>query len=335
MVAFMRYSERILFTRFNLKKNIYYICNKNITNSTIEVMKITSFLLATLFTLLSCTIKKGQEVDRISVFAVHINTIAQQENISFTEAATKVRQMGYAGADVYPYQEDIIPVLDSLGFDHSCAIVHINYLGEEHVDSIDANTPRGFFRAGWSDLENAAISFVKRHNYPHLMLVPNVLPKDATPEDVEIVRSHVTAYAERCVTEGIDLVVESYDNEASLCYNTERLQALLTRSKSLGVAFDVGNFTFAKEDPVEAYETLRDRVRHVHLKDRASLDDMTPVPAGTGCSKISTVLQKMKEANYDGWYTVEIFGSKQMLSDLEVAYYNTYKFLSSNVSQIN
>ena len=291
-------------------------------------MKKLVFIVTTLFTLLSCAGPKVQEEVKISVFAVHINTIAQQEGISFTEAAAKVRQLGYAGADVYPYQEDIIPVLDSLGFGHSCAIVHINYLGEEHVDSIDANTPRGFFRAGWGDLEDAAISFVKRHNYPHLMLVPNVLPDGATSDDERKVRHHVSAFADRCVEEGIDLVVESYDNEGSLCYGTERLQALLNWSENLGVAFDIGNFTFAKEDPVEAYETLKDRVSHVHIKDRASLDDMTPVPAGTGCSKISTVLQKMKDSGYEGWYTVEVFGSKQMLSDLEIAYRNTLSFLS-------
>ena len=67
----------------------------------------------------------------------------------------------------------------------------------------------------------------------------------------------------------------------------------------------------------------------MHLKDRASLNDMTPVPAGTGCSKIQTVLQKMEDSDYDGWYTVEIFGSRQMRSDLETAYRNTYAFLSA------
>lgn len=295
-------------------------------------MRTMILLLATLFTLLSCTGQRSHEEPKISVFAVHINTIAQQENISFTEAAVKVRQMGYAGADVYPYQEDVIHVLDSLGFGHSCAIVHINYLGAEHVDSIDANTPRGFFRAGWGDLEKVAISFVKKHNYPHLMLVPNVLPNDATPEDAEKVRQHVAAFADRCVSEGVDLVVESFDNEGSLCYGTKRLKDLLSRSESLGVAFDIGNFTFAKEDPVEAYETLKGKVRHVHVKDRASLEDMTPVPAGTGCSKISTVLQKMKDSGYDGWYTIEVFGSKQMLSDLEVAYQNTFSYLNPDAS---
>ena len=95
------------------------------------------------------------------------------------------------------------------------------------------------------------------------------------------------------------------------------------------MAFDIGNFTFAHEDPLEAYETLKDRVRHVHLKDRTSLDNMTPVPAGTGCSKIQTVLEKMEDADYDGWYTVEIFGSRQMRSDLETAYRNTHAFLST------
>lgn len=290
-------------------------------------MRMIPLLITAFLTLLSCTGQEHVEEKKISVFAVHINTIAQQENISFTEAAIKLREMGYAGADVYPYQENVIPILDSLGFGHSCAIVHINYLGAEHVDTIDTNSARGFFRAGWGDLEEAGISFVKRHSYPHLMLVPNTLPQNATPEDAETIRQHVADFAARCQAEGIDLVVESFDNKASLCYGTERLQDLLSRSKSLGVAFDIGNFTFAGEDPVEAFETLKGRVRHVHVKDRASLDDMTPVPAGTGCSKIETVLQKMEDRGYDGWYTIEIFGSKQMLKDLETAYSNVKSFL--------
>jgi len=103
----------------------------------------------------------------------------------------------------------------------------------------------------------------------------------------------------------------------------------LKESESLGVAFDIGNFTFAGEDPVAAYETLKNKVRHVHVKDRLSLDDMTPVPAGTGVSKIETVVQKMKQSGYDGWYTIEVFGSKQMLSDLETAYRNTHSFLNN------
>ena len=259
---------------------------------------------------------------------MHISTIAQQENISFTEAAVKVKQMGYTGADVFTNEEDLVNVLDSLGFAHSCAIVIINYLNDEHVEGADLSTMWGAFNAGWGDLENAAISFVKKHHYPRLMLVPHVIGQPTTPEDDEKVRRHVTAFVDRCQAEGIDLVVESFDNEKSLCYGTERLQALLSRSEKLGVAFDIGNFTFAHEDPLLAFETLKDKVRHVHLKDRASVDDMTSVPAGTGCSKIEAVLHKMQEMGYDGWYTVEIFDSRQMLSDVETAYRNTYSFLT-------
>ena len=292
-------------------------------------MKKILLLFVACLALLSCADSGSQAEPKISVFAVHISTVAQQENISFTEAATKLRNMGYAGADVYPFQEESLAILDSLGYGHACTIVHLNYLGEKHIDGVDANNPREFFRAGWGDLEDAVLSFAKRCHFPRVMLVPNPLPQDATEEDANLVRSRIAAFADRCAAEGIDPVVESFDNETSLCYGTERLQAILGETKNLGVAFDIGNFTFAKEDPVEAFETLKDKVRHVHLKDRASLDDMTSVPAGTGCSKIETVLHKMQELGYDGWYTVEIFGSQQMLTDLEVAYRNTHAFLTA------
>ena len=66
---------------------------------------------------------------RVSIFADHIGTIAQQEHISFAEAATRIRNLGYTGVDVSTnYSHAHLNTLDSLGFAHACAIAWIDFV---------------------------------------------------------------------------------------------------------------------------------------------------------------------------------------------------------------
>ena len=61
--------------------------------------------------------QKPAEAPKISIFCDHIWTVARQEGISFQEAATKIREIGYDGADVRVLQNpDELRILDSLGF---------------------------------------------------------------------------------------------------------------------------------------------------------------------------------------------------------------------------
>ena len=65
---------------------------------------------------------------KISLFCDHVESIAQQENISFREAAQKVRNLGYQGLDVsISLSADKLKVLDELGLEHACAISWMDY----------------------------------------------------------------------------------------------------------------------------------------------------------------------------------------------------------------
>ena len=266
-------------------------------------MKKIFLIIAALTALCACGQKTAPE-PKISIFCDHIWTVARQEGISFADAAAKIREIGYAGADVRVLQKpEEIRTLDSLGFAHACAIADIDFSAGEQPD-----------------MEETALRFMKEYGYDRLLLVPGLMGEGSTQEDRETVRNRIAAFAAKVTAQGFQIMVEDYDNPRSLCFNTERLDSLFALSADLGLVFDTGNFLFAGEDAMECYPHFRDRIGHVHLKDRVSPDDMHCVPAGSGCIPIETIVRDLKASGYDGWLTVEQYGSRQMLADSQTAY---------------
>jgi sugar phosphate isomerase/epimerase len=255
--------------------------------------------------------RKVAETPKISIFCDHIWTIAHQEKISFPEAAAKIREIGYAGVDVRVLQKpEEIRTLDSLGFAHACAIADIDFSAGEQPE-----------------MEAVALNFMKEYDYERLLLVPGLMPEGSTPEDRSAARQRIAAFTEKAAAQGITVMVEDYDNARSLCFNSPRLDSLLVLSEPLGVVFDTGNFLFAGEDAMECYAHFRNRIGHVHLKDRAAPDDMHCVPVGSGCIPIAEIVRDLRTTGYAGWLTVEQYGSRQMLSDSQASYVNVRQML--------
>lgn len=258
----------------------------------------------------SCASKP--EEPKISIFCDHIWTVAHQEDISFAEAAARIREIGYTGADVRVLQKpEELRTLDSLGFAHSCAIADID-----------------FSTGDQPEMEDIALNFMKMHDYERLLLVPGLMAPDATAEDRAAARRRIVAFAAKAKSQGVQVMLEDYDNPRSLCFNTERLDSLFALSDDLGHVFDTGNYIYAGDDAREAYKLFRDRIGHVHLKDRVSPTDMHCVPAGTGCIPIADLVHDLLATGYTGWLTVEQYGSRQMLSDSRTAYENILSILS-------
>ena len=253
------------------------------------------------------------EAPKISIFCDHIETIAQQEGISFAEAATLLKEAGYAGADIRVFQKPAeIATLDSLGFEHACAITDINYS-----------------RGDQKELEDKTLAFLKERGFKRLLLVTGLMPGQGfSKEDREAARSRIADFAARVTAEGFDIVVEDYDNRRSLCYNAALLDSLFAVSKDLGLAYDSGNFLFAGDDPVGSLNHFLGRVKHVHLKDRTSPTDMTCKPVGTGCIEMGTIIRTLVDNGYDGWLTVEQYGSRRMLEDSRTSIANVKAILA-------
>ena len=255
--------------------------------------------------------QKTAQAPKISIFSDHIQTIARQEEISFREAATLIREIGFDGADVRVLQDpEELRILDSLGFGHACAIADIDYGA-----------------GAQPEMEEKALAFLEERGYDRLLLVPGLMPEGWTAEDRAAARQRIAAFAERAAAKGFQVLLEDYDNPRSLCYNTERLDSLFALSDDLGHVYDSGNFLFAGEDALECYTHFRDRIGHVHLKDRVAPDDMHCVPAGSGCIPIADIVRDLVATGYTDWLTVEHFGSRQMLEDSRTAYENVRALL--------
>jgi len=262
--------------------------------------------LPVLIALASCN---RTEAPRLSIFADHIATIAQQEEITYADAATRVRNMGYTGVDVstnIPAHQ--LHTLDSLGFDHACAIAWIDFVSGPQDKA-----------------EEQALTFMEQSGWTRLLLVPGFLPATSattsavTADSVLFLRDdaigRIAAFAKRASERGFEVMVEDFDNPRSLCYDTPSLDRLFAASPELGHVFDTGNYLFSGEDVLGALAHFMPRIHHVHLKDRLAPADGKSPAVGKGIVPFEQIIDRLRASHYNGWYTVEHYGSSNMLDD--------------------
>ena len=189
-------------------------------------MKRLSFSAAVLLCLVAASCSQRTESQpKISIFCDHIETIARQEKISFAEAATRVKEFGYTGADIRVTQKpEEIKTLDSLGFAHACAISEINYSREDT-----------------KEMEDRTLAFMEERGFDQLLLIPGLMPEGGlTKDERDSARQRMASFAKRVADRGYKVLVEDFDNTRSLCYNAELIDTLFTVSKELGLVFDTG-----------------------------------------------------------------------------------------------
>jgi len=234
---------------------------------------------------------------RISIFFDHVSEIARQERISIRDAAQQVKQLGVEGIDVrVSMNESQLRMLDSLGFQHACAIADINFVKGEQPEAV-----------------RQALDFMHRYNYSRLLVIPGLLPENASAELMNIVCKRVAAFANEACKEGVDVMVEDYDNPRSPCYNTQTLDQLFAASPKLNHVFDTGNYLFCGEDVMTALHHFRDRIHHVHLKDRKAMNDRASLAIGAGIVPLKTLVSDLLQSGYEGWFCIEHFGAPSML----------------------
>src|SRR5207247_6804868 len=100
----------------------------------------------------------------------------------------------------------------------------------------------------------------------------------------------------------------------------EEIERLLVGSEA-GVCLDIAHLVIAGADPIEIVELTAGRIQHVHLTDvdldlarqvrKRSLDYVEAVgrhlyrPVGEGGADVTRVMEALRSAGYQGWYTLE------------------------------
>ena len=240
---------------------------------------------------------KATAQPKISIFFDHVAEIAKQEKISIEEAARQIRQLGYDGIDVrVGMSSQQLDMLDSLGFDHACAIADINLIEGEQPEVV-----------------RRVLDFMHHRRYSRLLLLPGMLPENADNAYIDAACTRIAAFAKEAQKEGIDVMVEDFDNPRAICYNTPKLDHLFAASPQLNHVFDTGNYPYCGEDVMVALRHFRERIHHVHLKDRKAMHDSASLPIGTGIIPLKELIDELLRTGYDGWFTVEHFGAPNML----------------------
>lgn len=119
---------------------------------------------------------------------------------------------------------------------------------------------------------------------------------------------------------GIGICVETTPHVVSCVCGTQDCLDVLNAVPGLDFVFDTGNMLPNGDDPLEAYEALKGRISHVHLKDvvliekskTSSFDERTPdgkvmkcVTWGQGIIPVQEIYERMIADGYEGCFAIE------------------------------
>lgn len=259
----------------------------------------------------------------MAVFATffdHILDMARQRGITVDQALRETRALGVTQVEV------------------SAATAR------EHMDALTAglaglgmtisSIPVFFDFGRNTDIEGQAapvFELAKELGADRLLVIPGFT--QGSPEEVELqTRTMIEGTArlgELAQSAGLGLIMEDFDGAAAPFATSAGMLRFLEACPQMDACFDTGNFRFMAEDELSAYEALRGKITHVHLKDRLftpvhgdngpqAVDGVTlyPCPVGQGEIQISRILDLLEEDGYTGVYTIEHYDARDMLDCL-------------------
>ena len=255
---------------------------------------------------------------KLSVFYDHILNAAQQRGISVPEALDAVRSMGYSMVelDFDALNDEIFSLIQSVGLGISSIYCFFRFDSERQTDRIRA-------------LIDTALGFgVKR-----IMPIPGFFHGKTGAERDEELRKMLDGM--KTLTElahdaGLAVTIEDFDSANSPIRDSKGMNVFLNHLPHLHATFDTGNFRFAGEEELSAFENLKKRIAHVHLKDRSlstefgshaltAMDGtiMHPCPVGSGFIPMERIFAALHEIGYDGVLSVEHFGADDQLACMQ------------------
>ena len=113
--------------------------------------------------------------------------------------------------------------------------------------------------------------------------------------------------AEHAEAEGVLLLIEP---EPGLLIETaDQFLELLQHidSPAIGLNFDIGHAYCVGDDPAPTIRRLAPYIRHFHLEDIAATRVHHHLIPGEGAIDFASTFQAIKEIDYDGWITIELY----------------------------
>lgn len=240
----------------------------------------------------------------LAVFHHHIADMAKQRGVPLAQAVEAVKSWGIEGIDVFA----------ALDGGESGQILAAGMKPTVYILTADF---------GKSDdaasVEKAKAFLQANKDCKRLMLVPGFIPEGMTREAAwEAAKPRIARLVDWGAANGVEVGMEDFDSNKIIAGSTGHLREVFRVFPRLGHVLDTGNYAFWGERVEEALREFRGKVMHVHVKDRDA-ESSRPVPAGSGAMPIAAVVGELVRTGYDGWLTIECFGSTNIWEDVSRA----------------
>ncbi len=287
---------------------------------------------------------RGSEVIRLSVFFDHILQAEEQTGKHIPELLAEVKKAGISAVEInrtYLLEHpETLEMLEAAGLQVSC--IYEFYALEwdretekarRHIEiARKAKAGKILIVPGFFSVETE--EFVKC--VPDRQKVWNYLShSEKALRMADGLREIVEMAGRRNIDDTpITVVIEDFDDRNSPIACVSGMQWFAEQVPGLCFTFDTGNFIIHGEDVFAAWEELKNKVVHVHCKDRkigtdeplktkeAGADKLLqaqenvipdikecylPSAVGEGCIPIKELVHKMKEYGYRGYLAIEHF----------------------------
>ena len=187
----------------------------------------------------------------------------------------------------------------------------------------------------------AAVNLALEAGAGNLLIVPGFLSTGNSVRDIERIREGIRYTVSYGKEKGLPVLMEDFDGLSAPYNCMAGLQYFIDGTPGLGCAFDTGNFITFREDELAAFDLFADKIRTVHVKDRAlsprherdtayTCADGTRlycVSTGTGIIRIPEILNRLKTRGYPGNVIVELYccDARYVLDDI----LSSVRFLAS------
>lgn len=297
---------------------------------------------------------RGSEVIRLSVFFDHILQAEEQTGKHIPELLAEVKKTGISAVEInctYLLEHPAtLEMLETAGLQVSCiyefyalergretekARRHIEIARKTKAGKI-LIVP-GFFSVETEEFVNCVPDREKVWDYlSHSEKAQRMA--DGLREIVEMAGSRNIADTP------ITVVIEDFDDRNSPIACVSGMRWFAEQVPGLCFTFDTGNFIIHGENIFAAWEELKDKVVHVHCKDRKISSDKPlqtqknatpdikecylPAAVGEGCIPIKELVYKMKEYGYRGYLAIEHFDAADQEAYMQKSAANLQEYCS-------
>ena len=249
---------------------------------------------------------------KLSVFFDHVLQAREQTGKSLEELLPGVRNAGIEAVEInLSYlcgHEEVLDVLSKNDLQISC-IYEFYDMGhcdetekaQRHVETaIKVRAKRILVVPGFLSGE------ASKEMQQCMPVQENIVGFFESNEEIKRMADGLSFAAKYGAEKGVTVTVEDFDGLDSPLAGMYGIHWFLQQVPDLMYTLDTGNFLFYGEDVSDAFELLKDRIAHVHCKDR-NPGNHASVQTGTGYISFAEVLDKLKAQNYDGYLAIEHF----------------------------